>query len=159
MSLHTTLLSDLATAMKAQDQKRLDALRLLKAALLHASKATGGSTELTDAEVMTILRSELKKRLDAQERFTQASRLDLADQEQYEAEIIQGYLPAELSDQALIDIIDEVVTGSTTPQFGVVMGQVMQRVGHQASGDRVRTLVQQQLKAATWSDLYFWSVV
>jgi uncharacterized protein YqeY len=135
--------------MKNKDADRLQTLRLLKASFLNAQKSSDGNDELSDEQVLQLLSTEAKKRKDAIAQFTSGGRADLATTEQAELAIIEAYLPAQLTDDEITAIIEQVVGGFDQPQFGAVMGQVMQAVkaAGSADGDRVRTLLQQRLSA------------
>lgn len=146
MSLQKTILSDLTEAMKAKDAQKLSVLRMLKAAFLNESKAASGNDELSDDDVVTLLKREAKKRKEAMTAFTEGNRPELAEQEQAELVIIEEYLPAQMDDAAISAAIDEVLSGMDNPQFGAVMGAVMKKTAGQADGDRVKELVNQALQ-------------
>jgi uncharacterized protein len=135
--------SDLTTAMKAGERERVGALRLVLSELQKAAKE-GGDDELA------VLRRERKRRLDAAEQFRSGGRAELADKEESEAELIGGYLPAELSDDELAAIVQDGIasTGAASPKdMGKVMGAVMPAVGGRADGKRVSALVRERLSA------------
>jgi len=135
--------TDLATAMKAGERERVGALRLVLSELQKAAKE-GGDDEIA------VLRRERKRRLDAAEQFRAGGRAELADKEESEAELIGGYLPAELSDAELTALVAEKVeqTGAASPKdMGKVMGAVMPAVGGRADGKRVSALVREKLSA------------
>ena len=135
--------SDLTTAMKAGERERVGALRLVLSELQKAAK------EGDDDEV-AVLRRERKRRLDAAEQFRDGGRGELAAKEEFEAELIAAYLPAELSDDELAALVAEKVeqTGAESPKdMGKVMGAVMPAVGGRADGKRVSALVREKLGA------------
>lgn len=155
-----TISNDLRQAMKEKDEVMLSTLRMLIAAIRNreiekkAKLRKSGSTEdvdvvgvLDDEEIFDAMRSEVKKRRDAIAGFQKASRLDLADKESAELDILQHYLPPELGDKEIMLVIKGIIdsTGATQKDFGRVMGMVMSRLKGQASGDRVGTLLKQQL--------------
>jgi uncharacterized protein len=134
---------DVNEAMRAGERDRVGALRLVLSELQKAAK------EGRDDEV-AVLRRERKRRLDAAEQFRAGGRAELADKEESEAELIGGYLPAELSDEELGALVDEKIaaTGAASPaDMGKVMGAVMPAVGGRADGKRVSTLVRERLGA------------
>ncbi len=141
---------DLQDAMRAKDELRLSVLRMVNAAIQNKTieqRAKNGG-ELTDEEVVGVIRSEVKKRKDAITEFRKGNREELAQKEEKEAEILQAYLPAELSDENVEKVVGEVVAGVgevTQKDFGRVMGEVMKRIGGQASGDRVSSAVKKLL--------------
>ena len=135
--------SDLTTAMKAGERERVGALRLVLSELQKDAKEGAGDEQ-------AVLRRERKRRLDAAEQFRAGGRGELADKEESEAELIGGYLPAELSDDELRALVAEKVdqTGAESPKdMGKVMGAVMPAVGGRADGKRVSALVREKLGA------------
>jgi hypothetical protein len=124
---------DLTAAMRAGERDRVGRLRLVLSELQKAEKE-GGDDELA------VLRRERKRRLDAAQQFRDAGRDDLAGNEEEEAELIAGYLPAELSDEDLRAIVEAAVaeTGASSPKdMGAVMKAAMPRVDGRADGRRV----------------------
>jgi uncharacterized protein YqeY len=144
MSLHEAILADLTTAMKERNTEKLGVLRLIKAALLNAEKSTAENM-MTDEDVLVVLQKEAKKRKDSIEAFTKGDRVDLAATEQAELKIIEQYLPAPFTDDEVRAIIMTVIKETPTPNFGAVMGPVMQQVGGRADGKKVKELIQEQL--------------
>ena len=127
--------------MKAGERERVGALRLVLSELQKAAKE-GGDDEVA------VLRRERKRRLDAAEQFRAGGRAELADKEESEAELIGGYLPAELSDDELAALVAEKVeqTGAASPKdMGMVMKAAMPKVAGRADGKRVSALVQECL--------------
>jgi uncharacterized protein YqeY len=135
--------SDVQQAMKAGERERVGALRLVLSELQKAAKE-GGDDEVA------VLRRERKRRLDAAEQFRAGGREELAAKEESEAELIGGYLPAELPDDELAALVQEKIdeTGAESPKdMGKVMGAVMAAVGGRADGKRVSALVREKLGA------------
>jgi len=133
--------ADTKTAMKAGDKPRVGALRLIADALQKDLKA-GGEDEVA------VLRRERKRRLEAAEAYRSGGDSERASSEEAEAEIITGYLPAELSDEELATIVDDAIssTGAAGPQdTGKVMGAAMAKAGGRADGKRVSALVRERL--------------
>ncbi len=145
MPLHEQLLQDLTAAMKSQDRQRVDVLRLLKAALLDSAKAQGNKEQLSDTEVVSVLQKEAKKRKESIQAFTDADRTDLVDKEQQELDLIQQYLPEQMSEQDLLPIVQQAVADAPEKNFGAVMPAVMKQVQGQADGNMVKQLVEQEL--------------
>lgn len=130
-------------AMKSGDKSRVGALRLVLSELQKAAKE-GGSDELA------VLRRERKRRLEAAEQFREGGRPELARQEESEAKIIEGYLPAELDDAELDAIVAAAIdeTGASDPKdMGQVMKAVMARAGGRADGRRASARVREALAA------------
>ncbi len=133
MELADKVKQDLTAAMRAGERDRVGRLRLVLSELQKAEKE-GGDDELA------VLRRERKRRLDAAQQFRDAGRDDLAGNEEEEAELIAGYLPAELSDEDLRAIVEAAVaeTGASSPKdMGAVMKAAMPRVDGRADGKRV----------------------
>jgi uncharacterized protein YqeY len=140
-SLADRVKDDLTTAMKARERERVGALRMVLSELQKAAK------EGSDDEV-TVLRRERKRRREAAQAFRDGGRDELADQEDAEAAIIEGYLPAELSDEELRAIVADAVreSGAESPSdMGKVMPVAMAAAGGRADGKRVSQLVKEAL--------------
>ena len=141
---HSTLeqiQADIKTAMKAGDKPRVGALRLVADALQKDLKA-GGSDE------GAVLRRERKRRVEAADAYRSGGDPERAETEESEADLISGYLPAELSDDELRSIVDDAIasTGASGPQdTGKVMGAAMGKAGGRADGKRVSALVRDRL--------------
>lgn len=136
--------ADTKDAMKAGDRPRVGALRLLADALQKDLKA-GGDDEIA------VLRRERKRRTEAAEAYRSGGDPERAEAEEAEAQLISTYLPAELSDDELITIVDEAIaaTGAAGPQdTGKVMGAAMGKVAGRADGKRVSSLVRERLEAS-----------
>jgi uncharacterized protein YqeY len=133
--------SDVASAMKAGERDRVAALRLVLSELQKAEK-DGGTDELA------VLRRERKRRREAAEAYRGAAREDLAEGEDFEARIIEQYLPAELSDAELDGLVEQAVaeTGAESQRdMGKVIKHVMAAAGGRADGRRVSTKVKDAL--------------
>lgn len=141
---------DLRTAMKARDQRAVAALRMVRARITELRAEAGHGDEVTDDEVQRIIAREAKRRTEAATTFREAGRTDLAETEEAELEVLQRYLPQQLSDAELAGIVDETIadTGASSPaDFGRVMGAVMPKVSGRADGARVNVLVRERLGA------------
>ncbi len=141
MAILETVQNDLRDAMRAGDKVRVGALRLVLSELQKASKE-GSEDELA------VLRRERKRRLEAARAYREAGREDLADGEESEAKLIGGYLPAELSDVELRDIVERAVRESgaeSVRDMGRAMGSAMAAVDGRADGGRVSGLVKAAL--------------
>jgi len=143
MTLVDTVKQDLASAMKAGEKDRVGALRLVLSELQKAAKEG-------DADEQAVLRRERKRRLESAKAFRDAGRAELADGEEAEARLIEGYLPAQLPDAELRAIVAEAIgrIGATSPKdMGQVMKAAMGVVEGRADGRRVSTLVREALGA------------
>ena len=133
----------MTTAMKAGEKDRVGALRLVLSELQKAQKDGFG-------DETAVLRRERKRRLEAAEQFRDGGRPELADQEEAEARIIEGYLPAELGDAELDAIVQAAIaeTGASGPKdMGQVMKAVMAKAGGRADGKRASARVREVLSA------------
>ena len=114
MTLKDQIISDMTGAMKAKDAVRTSTLRMVKAAIMHREKE--GAGELSDNDVLKLLRSQLKQRRDSVDQYQKAGRQDLADKETSEIAVIEFYLPQAASEaeieQAVADAVTE--TGATS---------------------------------------------
>ena len=143
MTLADTVKADLTTAMKAGEKDRVGALRLVLSELQKAAK------EGNDDE-QAILRRERKRRVEAATAFRDNGRAELADAEEAEAKIIEAYLPSELRDDELREIVQAAVArvAATSPKdMGAVMKAAMSQVAGRADGKRVSALVNQSLRS------------
>jgi uncharacterized protein YqeY len=143
MSVTEQLRTDMTSAMKAGEKSRVGALRLVLSELQKAAK-DGGDDELS------VLRRERKRRLEAATQFRDGGRPELADQEEAEAQLIAGYLPAELEDSELDVMIAAAIaqTGASDPRdMGQVMKAVMAASGGRADGKRTSARVREALSA------------
>ncbi|MDQ4071376.1 MAG: GatB/YqeY domain-containing protein [Actinomycetota bacterium] len=139
--------ADAAYALRSGDRERAAALRLVVSELQKAAKEpTAGA-----ADEVAVLRRERKRRLEAAEAYAEAGRADLAEGERLEAELIEAYLPAELSESELEGLVADAVaeSGATSPkEIGRVMSLVMPRVEGRADGRRVSAVVREKLQGA-----------
>ena len=146
MSLLDQVQNDTKDAMRAVDRERVGALRLIANELQKAHKDASGD----QAAEVAVLQRERKRRLEAAESYDEAGRDDLAAGERREAELIEAYLPQQMSDEELRGIVGDVVaeSGAASPkEMGKVMSQVMPRVQGRADGKRVSALVKELLTA------------
>ncbi|HCE86330.1 MAG TPA: aspartyl-tRNA amidotransferase [Candidatus Jacksonbacteria bacterium] len=143
--------NDIKDAMRAKDELRLSVLRMLSSAIHNREiekKTKSGEPELSDEEILAVIRSEVKKRRDAVDGFTKGGRMDMAEKEQAESKILESYLPQELSDEEIEKIVKEVIMSMgevTAKDFGKVMGMVIKKIGGQAGGNRVSAMVKKLL--------------
>jgi len=127
--------------MKARDRERAAALRMVVDVLQQDAKLGKG-------DEVAVLQRERKKRVEAAEAYEGAGRSEQAAAERFEAELIDGYLPQQLSDGELAELVDAAVaeTGATErKQMGQVMSALMPKLGGRADGKRVSAAVQQKL--------------
>jgi uncharacterized protein YqeY len=138
---------DTKEAMKSRERPRVEALRMLSAALKNAEIEKG--TPLIESEEREILRRQLKQREESVEAFRKAGREEAARAEEAEAEIVRHYLPIPLSDEELAEIVDEAVreTGaSSMKDMGAVMGWATAIAGGRADNRKLAALVRERLQ-------------
>lgn len=143
MTLVDTVKQDLVAAMKARENDRVGALRLVLNELQRRAKEGGG-------DELAVLRRERKRRLESAAAFRGAGRDELADGEEAEARLIEAYLPAEMPEAELRGIVRESIaeTGASSPKdLGRVMKATMAKVDGRADGRRVSALAREELGA------------
>ena len=140
---------DMKTAMREKNTVALGTIRMLKSAIKNAAIEKGGAdAELTDPEVVAVIRREVKKRQDSIEQFTTAGRMELVEQEAIEMAVLNGYLPEPLSVEKLTEIIDEAIAevGATSrKEMGQVMKLVQERTEGRADGKTLSQAVMAKL--------------
>jgi uncharacterized protein YqeY len=148
--LKDRLRTDLTSAMKARDETRSSTLRMVLTAITTAEVAGKQSRELSDDDVIGVLSSEAKKRREAAAAFDEAGRAESAAKERAEAEVIADYLPAQLSDAEVADLVTATISslgvGDEGPRaMGKVMGALQPQVKGRAEGGAVAAEVRRQL--------------
>ena len=146
MSLVTRIEQELKEARLARDEPRRDALSLLLSALRSAEKEL--QRPLSDDEALQVLQRERKRRVEAAEAFRAGGREEQAAGEEYELEVLEAFMPEPLSEDALEEIIDDVIAevGATSLRdLGRVMADVMKQVSGRADGSTVSQLVREKL--------------
>lgn len=143
MNLETQIMGQLKEAMKAKNTVALEALRAVKSELLLA-KTSGANGELSEDQEIALLQKLVKQRKEAAEQFETNARLELAEKELAQAEVIQQFLPAQLTDEELTVSIKEIVTevGATSPKdMGKVMGAASSKLAGKAEGKLISAKV------------------
>ena len=147
MSLLTTFNDDIKTAMKSKDKDTLSVLRMLKAAIQNEQIKAG--RDLDGEEELTVLSREMKQRRDSLSEFEKAGRDDLADKVKIEITIVETYMPKQLSEEEIRQIVQKAIdqTGAASPkEFGKVMSAVMPEVKGKADGNQVNAIVKELLQ-------------
>ena len=147
-TLKETLRTDLTAAIKSSDKLRSATLRMALSAITNEEVAGKVARQLSDAEVMAVLIREQKKRREAAEAFAAAGRTEQAEQEQAEGEVLAGYLPQQLSEEELADLVTQAVaeSGATGPrEMGLVMKVLTPKIAGRAEGSRVAAAVKAAL--------------
>ncbi|MDO8447093.1 MAG: GatB/YqeY domain-containing protein [Deltaproteobacteria bacterium] len=146
MSLKDKLTDEMKDAMRSQDKLRLSTIRMLLSAV--KNKEIDLRVELTDEEVIETITSQVKQRRDSIEQFTNAGRLDLAEKEEAELKILQGFLPEQLTPEEIDSEVEKAVVeaeASGMKDLGKVMKLLMPRVAGRADGKLVSEKVRERL--------------
>jgi uncharacterized protein YqeY len=145
MTLKAQIMNDIKAAMKAKDKETVGTIRMLTAAIKQVE--VDERRELEDTDVLAVISKMIKQRKDAAEQFAQADRQDLREKELTEIEVLERYLPEQLSESAVKDIVAAVI--SETGASGMKdMGQVMAGVKAKVAGQADMGQVSQLVKAA-----------
>jgi len=142
------LQADLVAAMKNKDVVKLASLRAIKTAITMAKTAPDAPSELTDGDIQKIIQKLVKQRKDSADQYTAAGRQDLADNELAEMEVMQEYLPKQLTENEIAVEVKKVIeeTGaSTMKDMGKVMGIINKRFAGQVDGKVVSIIVKNAL--------------
>ena len=148
MALKEKLQNDLTEAMRARDEVRSSTIRMVLTAIKNEEVSGKEARELSDVEVITVLSREAKKRREAAEAFEQAGAKDRADMEKAEGVVIAEYLPVQLSESEIREMINAAIadTGATGPQqMGLVMKSIQPKIAGRADGGVVSSLVKAAL--------------
>ena len=148
MSLKEKLQSDLTDSMRNRDEIRSSTLRMILTSIKNEEVSGKEARELNDAELITVLSREAKKRREAAEAFDQAGAKDRADTERAEGSIIAEYLPKQLSEDEIRELISSAIreTGASSPsQMGLVMKSLQPKTAGKADGALVSSLVKAAL--------------
>ncbi|MFV9511024.1 GatB/YqeY domain-containing protein [Tepidibacillus sp. LV47] len=147
MSLMERINEDLKQAMKNKDKLRLSVIRMIRSAIKYA-EIEKKTTALSDEQIIDVLSREMKQRRESLQEFENAGRQDLVDNVKAEIEVIQEYLPKQLTEEELKVLIQEIIDqvgAKTKADMGKVMGVLMPKVKGRADGKLVNQLVQQHL--------------
>ena len=147
MGLYETIVDDLTKAIKGRDKERLSVLRGLKAAIKN-KQVELRLQDLTDEQIFGVIKSEVKKRKEAIEKFVEGSRQDLAAKEEAELTMLSGYLPPQLSEEEIKEIVAQViqeVSASGPKDLGKVMKTAMAKFAGMADGREVNRLARELL--------------
>lgn len=137
---------DLTEAMKAKDTFRTSVLRMLKSAL--KNEEINKKSPLTDDEVLSIIKKQVKTRKDSMNEYISYNRMDLADSLQKEIDILNEYLPEELSDEELEKIVNETITkvnAESIKQMGLVIKTISSEYGARCDMAKISKLVKEKL--------------
>ncbi len=148
MSLEEKIMAELKPAMLAKDEKTVRSLRAIKSAIILAKTSEGAKGEISEDNEIKLLQKLVKSRKDSLEIFRQQNREDLAKKEEEEIAVIERFLPAQMGEAELTDIIAGIIsaTGASSPaDMGKVMGIASKQLAGKADGKTISTLVKQLL--------------
>jgi uncharacterized protein YqeY len=148
MSLELTVNENMKKAMLAKDEVGLRALRAIKAAVLLAKTAEGASASLSEDAEIKLLQKLVKQRKDSLEIFERQNRMDLAQKEREELEVIEQFLPKQMSEEEIRTVVSEIVkqTGVTNISgLGQVMGVATKQLAGKADGKVISAIVKELL--------------
>ena len=146
MSIKQTISEDMKTFMRAKDTARLGAVRLLQASI--KQKEIDDRVELTDDQVLSVIKKMLKQRKDSIEAYQKADRQDLIDQEQLEIDVLSKYMPEPLTDDEVSKIIDKVISevnATDMKDMGKVVGVLKSKISGRADMGQVSKIVREKL--------------
>ncbi len=150
MPLEQTINDKLKTAMLAKDEKGLRGLRAIKAAIIVAKTAEGAGGKISETDEVKLLQKLVKQRKDSLEIFQQQNRPELAQKEQEEIEVIEAFLPKQLSEEELKEALQKIIaaTGASSPaDMGKVMGVATKELSGKADGKAISTMVKTLLSS------------
>ena len=148
MTLVDEINNDIKVAMKAKAKETLEALRAVKSALLLAASEKGADGNVSEDAGITVLQRLVKQRKEAADAYNGQDRADLADAEMQQASVIETYLPAQLSEEEVAKIVDDIITqtgASSMKDMGKVMGMTAQKLAGKADNKLVSNLVKAKL--------------
>jgi uncharacterized protein YqeY len=141
--------TEMKDALRAKDMVRLNALRMLKSAVMYYLMEKGGKDRpATDADVVAVVQKQVKQRRDSIESYEKGGRSDLAGKEKSELSVLESFLPKQMSQDELLVIVKATIAevGATSKaQMGAVMKALMPKVAGKADGKLISQLVQQNL--------------
>ncbi|HEX7458554.1 MAG TPA: GatB/YqeY domain-containing protein [Ginsengibacter sp.] len=148
MSLEEKVMADLKTAMLAKDEKSLRSLRAIKAAIINLKTSEGFSGEIKNDDEIKLLQKLVKQRKESLEIYEKQNRNDLAEKEREEIGVIEKFLPKQMSEEELKEVIGSIVkeTGATSQaDMGKVMGIANKQLGGKADGKTIAAIVKEIL--------------
>lgn len=148
MSLQNQINEELKNAMKAKDTVALETLRAIKSAILLAQTESGAKEELSKDDEIKLLQRLVKQRKESARIYSEQGREDLAQPELEQAKVIEKFLPAQLSEDEIKEIISQIIaeTGANgIAQMGQVMGEANKRMAGQADGKTISGIVKSML--------------
>lgn len=148
MSLTEKIATDLINAMKAKEKIALEAIRAAKTAFILARSEKGADSVLTNEEELKIIQKLVKQRRESAAIYKENNRMDLYEKEIVEADVLEKYLPAKMSDEELTKVLNEIIVrvGAKSPaDMGKVMGVATRELGGRADGKEISARVKELL--------------
>jgi len=150
MGILSNLTEEIKNAMRAKDSLKLEALRAIKSAVIIEQTASGGGGDLSEEQEIKLVQKLVKQRKDSATIFRDQNRVDLAEPEEEQAEVISAFLPEQLSEDKVAAIIQEIIlqTGAEgMKDMGKVMGMASKKMAGKADGKTISTIVKQKLSS------------
>lgn len=149
MTLKNRITEELTAAMKDSRELEKEVLRMLKAEIMKAEVAGSEKRELDDPEILKIIKRLVKQRRDSIEQFEKGGRSELAAKEKSEIEVLETYLPAQMSEEEIAAVVakkKEELGVSDKSKMGMLIGAVMKEVGSSADGAAVKNVVEKSFE-------------
>jgi uncharacterized protein YqeY len=148
MSLEQKIMAEMKDAMKSKNEALLRSLRAIKAEIIKAKTEPGAGGEIDEATEQKFLQKMMKQRRDSFEIFTQQNRADLAGKEKEEMDVIERFLPKQLSEAEIKDAVKAIITStgaSSAADMGKVMGAASKQLAGKADGKTISAIVKEML--------------
>ncbi len=148
MSLEKNIQEEIKVAMKAKNKEKLEVLRAIKSAILLAKTEVGGGDEMPESAEIALLQRLKKQRVEAASIYREQNRLDLAEPEEFQASVIEEFLPKQLTEDELKVALTEIIgkVGASGPQdMGKVMGVASKQLQGKADGKAISSMVKELL--------------
>lgn len=148
MSLQEQISAALKDAMRARDEVKMSTLRLVLAAIKKREKEARSLLE--DQEVISVITTQIKQRRESIEQYRQAGREDLAQTEESELQILQGYMPEQVSEEEISNTLDEIIAevgAASMKDMGTVMKAAMAKLAGKAEGGAINAMVKEKLSS------------
>lgn len=148
MSLEQKIMAEMKDAMKSKNEAMLRSLRAIKAEIIKAKTEPGAGGEIDEATEQKFLQKMMKQRKDSYEIFTQQNRADLAGKEKEEMDVIEKFLPKQLTEQEIKDAVKEIISStgaSSAADMGKVMGVASKQLAGKADGKTISAIVKEML--------------
>lgn len=148
MNLKDKILEDIKSAMKSKEADRLSAIRFLQSAVKNREIELRPNA-ITEQDILGVVKKLVKQRKDSIAEFEKAGRMDLVNKEKFELSVLEGYMPAQMTEAQVTQIVTDVIAAlgaSSAKQMGAVIKEVMARTGGQADGKMISDLVKSKLQ-------------